>query len=209
MLLFAPKAPDDIKRYTWSVPVVAGDSLVSYSIASASGVTIDADSRNENDVVMYLSGGTASTTGTIKLSGATSQGEQFEETIYIPILPADNAVGHAETAQTIIEFALRPVTGITGTATSDELDDGLEWLNGLLSFWRATGADVGASLPLTLSTVIYAPDEWILAIKNNLRVMVAEQYGRTVSPTTGFMASKGLQAIKNARLGDAEPGTYY
>lgn len=203
-LQFAAKAPDDVKRYTWGVPVVDGDSLSSFSVTSASGVTVDSSESDGNLVILYLSGGTASTTGLIKLHALTAQGEEFDEAIYIPILPADAVVGHSETAQTIVEFALAPITGLTGSATASELADGLEWLNGMLTYWKSVGADVGAPVPLALATAVYAPDEWILAIKNNLRLLVAEQYGREVAPITAFMAKVGLQAIKNDRLDNRE-----
>lgn len=210
-LQFSPKAPNEIKRYSWAVPVVEDDTLGSFSITSSSGVIVDGSDIKQNDIVLYLSGGTASTVGKIVLHAVTNEGEEFDETFYIPILPDGADVAHSETVQSIIEFALRPVVGLTGEATADELTDGLEWLNGMLSYWRGTGADVGAAFPLALSDNLYAPDEWILAIKNNLRIMIAEQYGRQVAPATAFLASKGLQAIKNDRLGDAEPNraTYF
>ena len=204
-LQFAAKAPHDVKRYSWDVPVVDGDALSSFSVDSASGVTVDSSDDDGNSVVLYLSGGTASTTGIIKLHAITVSGEEFDETIYIPILPADNVVGHSETAQTIIEYALRPITGMSGTATSDELADGLEQLNGMLAHWKSTGADVGAVIPLSLATAIYAPDEWILAIKNNLRLYIAETYGNPVTPVMGLLAKTGLQAIKNGRLENRDP----
>lgn len=204
-LVLSGKAPGETKRYTWSVPITDGDGLSDYSIGTTSGITVDASERQENDIILFLSAGAAGTSGSIAIRAFTDAGEELLETIYIPIGPADGAVGHSETAQSIVEFALRPITGITGTATAEELADGLEWLNGMLAMWKTTGADVGATTPIALETPIYAPDEWILAIKNNLRVIIAEQYGRQVSPTTGFMAKNGLQAIKNDRLANLAP----
>ena len=64
---------------------------------------------------------------------------------------------------------------------------------------------MGAITPLALASNIYAPDAWIMAIKNNLRVMVSEIYGRDVAPITALMAKNGLQAIRNDNLTGVDP----
>lgn len=209
MQLWSAKAPGEIIKYTWSVPVADGDSLSSYT-ASASGAVIDDQDSNNDDVILYVSGGTAGTVASFTLVAYTEQGETLNETIYLPILPIGNAAAFGETAQDIIEFALRPIVGISGTPTTDELADGLEWLNLRLAAWKVQGADVGAPLPLTLASTINCPDQWLQAIKLDLRIFTAEQYGRQVSPATAIMAAKGLQTVKQESLSDDRgQGSYY
>jgi len=194
--MWQAKAPGDVKRYSWDVPVQADDALSSFT-ATASGVTKDSQDSDGNSAIVYLSGGTASTIGTVSFAATTDNGETIKETIYIPIAPTGNANAFSATADDVIDFALRPVVGINGQATASELALGLEWLNGMVAEWRSHGADVGAQLPLTTASVIYAPDNWLLAIKTNLRVLVAEDFGRDVSPHTLIAARRGLQVIKN------------
>lgn len=200
-LTWEAKAPEAAIRYSWPVPVADGDTLDSFTSA-VSGATIDDEASDGNDVVLYVSGGTAGSTAIFTLLAHTANGEDIPETIYLPILPSNDAVAFGNTAQEIIDFALRPIVGLSGTPTTAERNDGLEWLNGMLARWKSEGADVGAVTPLALATVVYCPDEWLQAIKLNLRVVLAEQYGRQVAPATAIMAARGLQKIKNANLPD-------
>ena len=194
--MWPAKAPAEVKRYTWEVPVQSDDALASFT-ATGSGVTVDSTEAVDNSAVVFLSAGTASALGIVTFSATTDNGETLKETVYIPIAPTDNTNAFAATADDVVDFALKPIVGLSGTATSTELADGLEHLNGMLAMWRSQGADVGAQLPLVLATVIYAPDNWLYAIKNNLRAFVAEQYGQQVSPATAYLARNGLAAIKN------------
>lgn len=211
-ITFAPKYPDDVKRYSWRVPVLDGDTVSTVDAATGSGVTVDSYELVDNDVVMFLSAGTASTTGIVTLSVTTDAGETLDETGYIPILAANGVVSHSETAQTIIEAAMRSTTGIAGAAaTSDELSAALEELNDMLAEWRTTGADIGAPR-LALATNVYAPDGWIGAIKKNLRVRLADLFPMTpLDAGTAVAARKGLAAIKNDILANRDPNkaVYY
>jgi hypothetical protein len=57
--------------------------------------------------------------------------------------------------------------------------------------------------------VIYSPDEYIGAIKNNLLVELADLYGFEVGPYTRRNAMQGLIAIKMAQLPEVRTGTYF
>lgn len=197
------KAANETKRYKWAVPLQDGDGLQSFS-SSPSGATIESEEEEADEIVYYVSGGTNGTTATITLSALTNEGETLTETVYLPI--AVTTAG--ETVAAIVDFALRPIIGIGGTASSDEKADALEILNDWLAEQAITGADVGAALPLLISDTLYAPRGWMGGIKNNLRVFVAEQYGRQVAPATFSRAQRGLQTIKNSRLETRKPEYY-
>ena len=211
-ITFGPKFPDDVKRYSWRVPVLDGDTVMSVDAATGSGVTVDSYELVDNDAVMFLSGGSASTTGIVTLSVTTDAGETLDETAYIPILASNGTVSHSETAQSIIEAALRSTTGINGAAaTSDELDAALEELNDMLAEWRSQGADIGAPR-LALATNVYAPDGWIGAVKKNLRVRLVDLFPMTpLDAGTAVAARKGLAVIKNDILANRDPNVavYY
>jgi hypothetical protein len=198
------KTAAETKRYRWKPPVPEFDGLTTYS-SSASGATIESEDRDDDELVYYVSGGVNGTTAIISLSALTTRGETLTETIYLPIA-VDTAAG--TTAEDIVGFALKPVVGLSGTPTTAEKDDGLEHLNDMLAEWRLSGGEVGAALPLTLATPLYAPPGWMSGIKNNLRVRVAEQYGRQVAPATVIAANRGLQAIKFSRLDHTEAEYY-
>lgn len=201
-LQFAPKTPEDVKRYTWVPDVQDDDSLATCNTPTTSGVTVDSFEVNGNAVVFYVSGGTAQTTGSIKLLATSNAGENYAETIYIPILASYDAVQFTTTADDIIDYALRPIVGLSGTRTATETADALEKLNDMVAHWKATGADLPISLPMTTATTLYLPDEHLLALKANLQVTVSEQYGRPVPSLALAIARSGLTTLKNQNLQD-------
>lgn len=196
MIAFSPKPAGSEQYYIWSPALVDGDGISSFML-TGTGVTVSSSQQVEDGIGMYLFGGSSGTVATIAATAITSFGETLTETIYVPISGPGNSF--TDTAQDVVDFALRPIVGISGTATTDERADALEWLNGMLAQWAVQGADTGVVVPLALSDTIYANDSWVLAIKNNLRVYVAEQYGRQVAPATLMAANRGLGVIKNAR----------
>jgi len=195
-----------IEMRLWAPALAAGDGIASYTLTPTT-VVIESDDQIGEEIQFFVSGGTAGNVYPIAASVETSFGETLKETLYLPIFGPGNAF--SQTAQNVIDFALRPVVGLSGSPTTPETNDALEWLNGMLASWRTQGADVGIALPLTTSSVMYCNDAHLLAVKNNLRVLVAEQYGRQVSPTTAVMALRGLQQIKQALLPDDRGAAEY
>ena len=205
-VMLSPKPASGIRLYSWAPDLAEGDSIYSY-ILTPTTVTIQADDTTGDTIEFYAAGGTAGNVYKIAAFVNTSYGETIIETLYVPVYGPDNAF--TATAGDVINYALRPVVGLTGSATDDEKVDALEWLNGLLASWRDQGADVGALFPLTLTSTMYCSDAHLLAIKNNLRVMVAEQYGRQVAPATAMMAQQGLAQIKYSLLPSDRGGVDY
>jgi len=188
-----------IQLFSWEPALADGDAVASY-ILTPTTVVIEDDALNGNSIDMYISGGVAGNVYAIAATVETQNGETLKETLYLPVYGPGNAF--ANTGTDIISFALRPIVGIVGSPSTGETTDALEWLNGMLAEWKEQGADTGVALPLTTSSVIYSRDAWIKAIKTNLRVLVAEQYGRQVAPATAMAAARGLQLIKAANLPD-------
>jgi hypothetical protein len=201
----APKAPTETVERRWTVPVDADDAPLSV-VASASGVTVAASSFEGDELVLTISGGTAAATGAITATVTTSQGRVLVETLYIPVI-VSTALG--QTARDIILFALRKVSGLGEEPDADEADDALERLNDMLARWRVEGADCGVSYPLALSTVVYAPDAWLSAIKHNLILEVADIYAYDPGAVVVRNARTGLQAIKQANVTDTATAVYY
>jgi hypothetical protein len=203
---FAPKPDQAIFLYSWVPALAEGDSIASYVLTPA-GVTVESDSNLGDQVQMYLSGGTAGVVAQIAASVETGYGESLKETIYVPVYGPDNT--QAASAEDIVKFALRPVVGLTGTPTDAEKADALEWLNDMGASWKRQGADIGLAFPLALDSTIFTQDDFLMALKTNLRVLVAEQYGRQVAPSTAIMAARGLQLIKTANLPDDRGAAEY
>lgn len=193
--------------YSWKPDLAEGDGIASFDL-TGNTVGVVASEQQGDEIAFYVSGGTGGNVYTIDAEVETSNGESLRETLYIPVYGP--GVSFTDTAQEVINFALKPITGLTDSAETEEVTDALEWLNGMIAMWQGQGADVGLALPLTLASPIYCSDAHLLAIKTNLRVLVAEQYGRQVAPTTAIAALRGLQQIKMANL-PQEPGTvdYY
>lgn len=202
---WTPKAPGDVYRYTWTPALADGDSVESYT-AIATDAVIDYDSLENNEVVLFVSGGTAGTTASFEMEALSAEGETLTETIYLPIISTE-ATGM--TAADAISFALRKVYGLGEDAPADASDDALEKLSDMLLAWRRTGAEVGATFPLESATVIYCKPEYQSGIKNNLAVEVADHYNRQLTPAVVQAAVRGLQLIKNDQLPDVRAGASY
>ncbi len=173
-ITLSAKGPNDVIRYSWEPPLASGDTLESYTLA-ATGCTIDADSLEDNAAAFFVSGGTAGVTASIAATALSGEGEEFEELIYLPIYGPAATIG--DTARDYVDFALRKIAGLGEEADADELADGIEQLNGMLTLWRIDGLDVGASLPLMASSVLKIRDEFSMAVKYNLRVLLHSTYG--------------------------------
>jgi hypothetical protein len=192
--------------YTWAPALLDGDTISDFTLTPTT-VGIVGEKSQGGEISFFVSGGSSGTVYQILAEVETGSGESLTETLYIPVFGPGNAF--SDTAQDVIRFALRPVTGLSDTPESAELDDGLEWLNAMLASWRTQGADVGVALPLALSSVLYIADEYVMAVKTNLRLLLAEQYGRQVAPTTAALAMRGLQQIKFANLPEDRAGAEY
>lgn len=204
-LSFTAKPDGAVYRYTWNVPVIEGDTVISVAL-SATGCTIDAYELGDNSVVLFVSGGTAGTTASIDLSAVTNDGETLTDTAYIPII-ADTATGM--TVRDAVDYALRKVFGMGEEAPADAAADAVERLSDMLMLWRDTGADVGATFPLATATVIYCKPSYQLAIKNNLAVQVADHYNLPLTATVALNAMRGLQHVRIDNLPAERPGADY
>lgn len=203
-LVWPSKAPSDVKRYTWDVPLRDGDSVSSFS-ASPTNAVIDASEERDGQVILFISGGTAGTTASFLLSAQTSEGEGLTDTAYLPIVAS---TGSTATAADIIEYALRTIVGMGESAETVETADVLEQLNDMLAEWGLSGADIGCTFPLLEATEINVPLAWVSAIKENLKARIAGGYGYEVSPSTQMKANVGLQVIKMSLL-EREPAVYF
>lgn len=204
-ITLSAKAPTAVYRYSWKPDVVAGDTLASHTLTVASGaatVNSSALSSDNLSVDAFIAGGTAGTACSFTATAVSVDGETFSETIYLPIFGPGVTIG--ETAQDYVNFALRKIVGVGESASGDELADGLEQFNGMLALWRIDGLDVGATFPLLSSTVLSIRDEFSMAVKYNLRVILHGTYGPEamsgLTQTDIEMARDGKRLVANALL---------
>lgn len=196
-LTWTAKDAGDVTRYVWTPVLDDGDSLSAFT-ASAAGATIDSISREDNGIVIVVSGGIVGQTATMSLSATTSQGETLTETIYLPIRATTNTL--ANTGRDIVAFALRKVTG--GDMDAEQLEDGMERLSDMLASWSRQGADIGVAWPVGENMAIVADDAVISAVKNNLILHLMDRYEFTPSPFVVEEARRGLQLVKASLLPD-------
>lgn len=206
-LTLAPKPVGATYRYTWTVPIIAGDTISSVTLTVSAGTaTLGTYEIIGSDVVFFVSGGTVGAYTTISASAVTTDGETLTETIYIPVV-ATSARG--DTARDICNFALRKIIGNGEEADADELDDALERLNDVLDFWALQGADIGVPTPVTAATVFNVPNGFLSAVKSNLQVALYNHYGEPVPPEVLFNARAGLQQVKTILLSGERTAEYY
>lgn len=190
-----PKAAADVAIRR--VPVADGVSSVT---TIATGVTVNSAALEDDELVLTISGGAVGVTGSIVATFTTAEGETLEQTYYIPIV-ATAATGM--TVRNACEYALRKIYGKDETPDATAMADAVERLSDMLHQWAATGADVGATFPLTEATVIYCPPQFQSAIKYNLMVQVGELYDLPITPAIAVNAVRGLQLVKTANLTNA------
>lgn len=201
----APKSADETVTRRFAVPVAREDGLSAVS-ATGTGVTVASATIEGDEVVFSLSGGTEGQTGAIAVTVVTDLGETLAEQFYIPIIAPE---ANGTTARDFCEFALRKVYGKDETPEASALADALERLNDMLRSWAATGADVGATFPLTADTAIYCKPEFEAAIKHNLIVQIADLYDLPIGQIVQINAVRGLQLVKSANLPDLRAGAAY
>lgn len=207
-LNLASKSPTGVIRYSWSPPVLGNDSVSSATlIVTAGTVVIDSYGLNDEGVFFYASGGALGETSIITASAETADGETLTETLYLPIRPSTNAF--SATVADILTFALRPVIGLSATATADELEDARENFDDLLAFWAGQGADLQVKLPTVTGDTLYVPDYAINALKTGLRVRLCGLYSKPVDIEDFKSAQRGLQQIKMTLLPTIRENEYF
>lgn len=202
-ITWAAKAPGETYTYTWLPPFT--DGLASFTLTSPD-VTIESSQIADNAVEAVISGGTAGT-ATVTATATSILGEVANETIYLPIRASTLALSN--TAHDICAFALRKIFGTGEEPEAEAATDALERLNDMLAAWMGQGADVGAVLPLALSDTMKVSDAFIVAIKNNLILQLADIYGMDVSPVVVANARAGLQLVKSTNLPDDRGAAEY
>jgi hypothetical protein len=200
------KAPTEVAERRWTVPVDADDAPASVSL-DATGVTVDAEEFEGNDLVLTLSAGTAGSIASIVATVTTDQSRVIVETLYVPIITSDATI--APTGNDVCAFALRKITGNGVDAEATELADALERLNMMLAAWRKQGADTGVTLPVLSTSSLTIPDEFVEAIKFNLRNRLHRHYGVPLDADDMMEARRGLQLVKAANLPSEREGASY
>lgn len=200
------KAAAEVIKREWVIPVADGDSATGFT-ASASGCTIADSERNGETVTLTLSAGTNGTVAVVTLTATTALGDTLNETAYLPIRAKPNAFTY--TVNDVLRYALRPIVGLSATATADETEDARENFDDLLAFWAAQGADLQVKLPTAVGDTLYVPDAAIWALKAALRVRLCGLYGKPVDIEDFKAAQRGLQQVKTALLPTVRENEYF
>lgn len=188
------KAAADVVERRWSVPVPEGDSLSSVS-TSATGVTVDSDDTDRSEAVVVLSAGTAGATGSVTVTATTTNGLSLSETFLIAIRATAQQI--ATTARDVVYFAMRKITGNGNDPDASEADDALERLNDMIALWRIDGLDLGLPVPLVLGDTLSLPDEYLSALKFNLRIACHDHYDAAITQYDGTMAAETKRLVAN------------
>jgi len=202
----APKAPTEVVERRWAIPVRDDDHALSAAL-STSGITVPGYAVEDDELILSLTGGTAQTVGIVTATITTAKGDTLVETLYIPVF--DSTALQAKTVRDICDFALRKVIGNGETADGAELTDAIERLEAMLHLWRDSGADVGATFPLDESATLYLRDSFVSGVQYGLRMLTQQHYGIPLEPLDVQMATRGLQAIKHANLGQRSEVEHY
>lgn len=197
------KAPTEVVERRWLVPLAACDRISSVS-AVASGVTVSSEDHALGEAVLVLSSGDVGTTGSVTVTVSTTEGNAHVETFLIPI--SATAQQFTYTARDVCYFALRKIVGNGEDPSAEEATDALERLNDLAALWRLEGADVGLAAPLSLGDVLTIRDEFVSALKFNLRVACHDHYGEAISPYDAGMADATKRAVMNATFAPDDLG---
>lgn len=80
--------------------------------------------------------------------------------------------------------------------TAQEAEDGLASLNDMMNEWNVDGINVGYETLNDVNDIMYVDLGAIGAIKANLAVYVAPEYGRLVSASLQARADRGKKALR-------------
>lgn len=188
------KAPGETVSRSWRPELAIGDCIATSS-ASATGATVVGTCADSEEVFVTLSAGAAGTPATVDVTVTTRGGLTLTEAFILPILSEAQAFSY--TARDVVYFALRKIVGNGNDPDSTEADDALERLNDMLATWRLEGCDVGLG-KLALGDVLKVPDEFVSAIKFNLRVSCHDHYDAAITPYDAQMADMGKRLVKTA-----------
>lgn len=191
--LWEPKGATEAVDRRWHIDLAPDDAISTVSV-SATGVTATAGHQYD-DAVITLSGGVAGVEGVVLVTVVTSGGLSFVDTFYIPIRAS--TILRTVTVLDVCSFALRKITGDGETPTAEQMTVALEYLVELLTHWRFSGADVGVSGSLVASDTLDVPDDYIPAVKWNLRLQVHNHYGADLSTVDLLYAEETRRAVTN------------
>ena len=84
---WAPKDPEALLDYVYTIPLDEGDSVASYDFEKLSGdVVIDSESRTGADVTAWLSGGTDGEIAAFRVSWVTTDTREDDAIILLPVV---------------------------------------------------------------------------------------------------------------------------
>lgn len=185
------KRADETVLREWPLPLTDAAASVS---ATATGATVGVCYIADGSAWATLSGGANGTPATITVTATTAGGQTLVHTFTMAVQSDAAAFGY--TASSLVTSALRKITGFGVSPDTDQAAFGLECLNDMLAEWRGRGMDLGCALPLLSAASVPVPDAFISAIKTNLALVTADQFGREVTPTLQRQAAIGLELIK-------------
>lgn len=195
MAIYWTAKPDDaIYRYTWSPALAEGDELSSHAVLSETGASLDQGEISGGSIVFFVSGGVAGTPAVFSVVAYTADGEEITETIRLPIV--DGSTFRSKTARDVCDFAMRKVVGNGESMDAEELADTLERLNDMIALWRIDGLDIGVGT-LVANDALDIPDEYVTALKFNLRVSCHDHYEQPVTPYDANMAEMSMRLVAN------------
>lgn len=101
------------------------------------------------------------------------------------------------TAQDVINRALAKigVRAAESPLTAAETQDGLDALNDMLAAWENSGVTLGFLPVEKVSDTIRVPRHSLAAIKANLALIIAPEYGRVVNPALAVEARDSLNDL--------------
>jgi len=91
---------------------------------------------------------------------------------------------------------LLEVRAAESAVTAAEADDGLNSLNDMMNEWNIDGINVGYETLETTDQELYVNTGSLGAIKANLAVYIAPEYGRVVSDSLQKRADRGKKALR-------------
>ena len=84
--------------------------------------------------------------------------------------------------------------------SASELSDGLDVLNDMLSSWNANGVLTGVRLLNDINAETFIPRDAEWAVKANLAIILAGEYGVEISTAMAYDASNSLAEMTKARI---------
>lgn len=209
MITWEAKDAADVRPYgiNWAPMLADGDTIVSASLTLVYGAQIDSQSNDDTTTMAVISGGVNGKPAKFTAQLVTTDGNTFNETIFLPIMSSacQNYMPSTATKRDLFEMAFEEcgLPGYSFTAQPNEIASALRRLDATMRELEVRGIRIGYNFPPEVGASdpddpALIPDYAITGVAGQLALKIAPGLGKTLSPEQKRGAGQSFVAMQAA-----------